>query len=101
MPELVTAHKDVFQMEQSYDKFPYEGHGFLPFLGFAGPGNRDGVYDLQRSQRNLRFGSPYSRTTDTSQLSLSTGFVFTLNDVNEQGEYNFSEKGQKPFGRFG
>jgi hypothetical protein len=82
VPELVTTHKDVFQMEQIYDKFPYEGHGFLPFLEFASSGNRDGVYDLQRPQRKLHSCSPSSRTTDTSQLSLKTGFTFELMSMN-------------------
>jgi len=55
--ELEIAHKDAFQMEQSYDKLPYEGHGFLPFLGLSGPGNRDGVYDLQTLDRKLHFAA--------------------------------------------
>jgi len=57
MLELVTAYKDVFQMEQSYDKLAHEGHGFFPFLGLAGSGNRDGIYDLQRPQRKLHFAA--------------------------------------------
>ena len=83
MIELGTADKHVFQMEQIYDKLPHEGHGFLPFLGFARPGNRDGVYDLQRPQRKLHFLQPVFKETYTSQLSLKTGF--TLNHVNEPG----------------
>jgi hypothetical protein len=99
MSELVTAHKDVFQMEQSYDKFSCEGHGFLPFLGFSGPGNRDGVYDPQRPQRKIHFGSPSARATDTSQLSLQTGFH--MNYVNEQRYTTSQKKTQNPVGKSG